>query len=118
MSEETTRNFWEVMRSFQWPEPRPISFRLYHDEVGRPIVYTMEALPGSYIEVDLETYTRASDRVRIRDGKLIVLEPKIHVSKLVWDQDSGTPCDPRDVCVIVDPDRPHKKWKLITNDID
>lgn len=118
MSEETTRNFLEVMKSFQWPEPQPVSFRLYHDEDGRPVVYTMEVLPGAYIEVDLETYTRASYHVRVRDGKLIVLEPKTHVTKLAQDQDLGTPCDPRDVCVIVDPERPHKKWKLITNDID
>lgn len=118
MSEETTRNFWEVMRSFQWPEPEPIFYRLYHDDSGRPIVYSMEALPGAYIEVGQETYTRASHNVRVRDGKLVVLQPKIHVSKLVRDQNSGTPCHPQDVCVVVDSMHTYHNWKKVTNDID
>jgi hypothetical protein len=118
MSEETTRNFWDVMRSFQWPEPEPISYRLYHDEDGTPIIYTMEALPGAYIEVDQETYTRASHHVRVRDGKLIVLQPKTTVTKLTKDPHSGMPCDTRDVCVVVDEKQAHTKWTKISNDID
>lgn len=118
MSEETTRNFWEAMQSFQWPEPEPISFRLYHDDDGKPLFYTMEHLPGAYIEVDAETYTRASHDVRVRDGRLIRLEPAIHVSRLVQDSNHGTACDPRDVCVVVDARQPHKKWKIKTNEID
>jgi len=118
MSEETTRNFWEVMESFQWPDPQPIFYRLYHDQDGRPIIYTMEDLPGAYIEVDQETYTRASHHVRVCEGKLVVLQPKIHVSQLVQDRNSGTPCHLQDVCVVVDPTHAHHKWKKATNDID
>ena len=118
MSEETTRNFWEVMRSFQWPDPQPIFYRLYHDDSGKPIIYTMEDLPGTYIEVDQDTYTKASHHVIVRDGKLVVLPPKIHVSKLVKDAKSGTPCHPQDVCVVIDPIHAHDKWKKTTNDID
>lgn len=118
MSEETTRNFWDVMQSFQWPEPEPISFRLYHDDNGKPLIYTMEHLPGAYIEVDADTYTRASHNVRVRDGRLILLEPAIRVSRLVKDPDNGMACDPRDVCVVVDALQSHEKWKTKTNDID
>ena len=118
MSEETTRNFWDVMRSFQWPEPEPISYRLYHNEDGTPIIYTMEALPGAYIEVDQETYTRASHQVKVCDGRLVTIEPKMHATKLTKDQDSGSPCDPRDVCVIVHDSSPHQKWKKTTNDVN
>jgi hypothetical protein len=78
----------------------------------------MEDLPGAYIEVDQETYTRASHHVRVRDGKLVMLPLKIHVSKLAKDTNSGTPCHPQDVCVIIDPTHAHEKWKKITNDID
>ena len=118
MSEETTRNLLKVMRSFQWPEPKPIFYRLYHDDDGRPIIYTMEALPGAYIEVDQETYTRASHQVRVCDGRLVTIEPKMHVTKLTKNRDSGLSCDRRDVCVIVDESLPHEKWKKITNDVD
>jgi len=118
MSEETTRNFLDVMRSFEWPDPEPIIYRLYHDESGKPLIYTMEALPGAYIEVDQATYTRGSFNVRVRDGRLIIIQPKHCVSKLRSHTDSGTPCDPRDVCVVVDVKQSHKKWSQLTNDID
>jgi hypothetical protein len=118
LSEETTQNFLSVMQSFEWPEPVPATYRLYHDEQGRPLIYTMEALPGAYIEVDQATYIRASYHVVIRDKKLLVLEPKTQVSKLVPDPQVGTPCDLRDVCVVVDSNRPHQKWTENTNDID
>jgi hypothetical protein len=117
MSEETTRNFLNVLQSFEWPEPMPVTYRLYHDEQGRPLIYTMEALPGTYIEVDQATYVKASYHVMVRDNKLIVLQPKTSVSRLVSDPEVGTPCDFRDVCVVVDPSRQHKKWTKQTNDI-
>ena len=118
MSEETTRNFFEVMRSFRWPDPEPIFYRLYHDQEGKPVLYSMENLPGAYIEVDQETYARASHDVRVRDGRLVVIESKRQASKLSIDPDHGTTCDPRDVCVVVDAAQAHKKWKRQTNEID
>jgi hypothetical protein len=56
MSQETTDNFWQAIKEFHWPEPEPIFFRLYYKEDGSPIVYTMEDLPGNYIDVDRDTY--------------------------------------------------------------
>jgi len=118
MSEETTRNFLEVMRSFQWPDPKPISYRLYHDADSRPLFYTMEDLPGTYIEVDAQTYTQACYDVKVKEGCLVILLPKMQVSRLVSDLESGTSCDTRDICVVTHSGRPHKKWKKTTNDID
>lgn len=118
MSDETTRNFWQVWRSFQWPEPVPVSYRLYHDEHGLPLFYTMEDAAGTYIEVDHATYALASHNVRVRDGRLIVLESRAQISKLRPDPELGTPCDPRDVCVVVDVGRRHKKWIKQLNDQD
>ena len=118
MSDETTQNFWSVIENFQWPDPEPVTYRLYHDDQGRPLIYTMEVLPGTYIEVDQPTYIHGSHQVLIKNGKLIVLEPRTQVSKLAKDPDSGMSCDTRDVCVIVGCDKPHQKWKKTTNDID
>ena len=117
MSEDTTRNFLEVIGSFHWPDPKPITYRLYHDPDGKPILYTMEDLPGTYIEIDQETYTLGSHNVVVRDKRLVVLEPKVYVSKLKSNADSGTPCDYRDVCVIVTPVKPHIKWKKQVDEI-
>ncbi len=118
MSNETTQNFLSVIENFQWPDPVSVTYRLYHDEQGRPLIYTMETLPGTYIEVDQTTYIHGSHQVRVKDGKLIVLEPRTQVSKLSRDNAQGTPCDQRDVCVVVASDRQHQKWKKITNDIN
>lgn len=118
MSEETTENFWSVIQSFEWPEPDPVSYRLYHDDQGRPLFYTMEHCAGSYVEVDQATYIQGSYHVVVRDGKLIHLQPRIKVSRLAPDTDCGTPCHPQDLCLIVSADRPHQKWKIKTNDCD
>jgi len=119
MSEETTRNFIEVMQSFIWPEPQPISYRLYHDDQGQPLFYSMEQLPGTYIEVDAATYAEAPHQVRVREGQLVRLDPKCSTHSLrPTADDQGVACDPRDVCVIVTADRAHKKWKKVINDID
>jgi hypothetical protein len=118
MSEETTQNFLSVMQSFKWPEPVPVIYRLYHDEQGRPLIYTMEALPGAYIEVDQPTYIRASHHVRVLDGKLIILPQTARVVKLRPHADHGVPCDSQDVCVVVSSDQPNKQWSLSAYDQD
>jgi hypothetical protein len=118
MSEETTRNFLAVMACFKWPDPVPVTYRLYHDEQGRPLIYTMEALPGAYIEVDQNTYIRASHHVRVLNGKLMILPQTARVVKLRPDRDHGVTCDPRDVCVIVTDDRPYQRWSMSTDDQD
>jgi len=100
MSQETTDNFWKALREIKWPEPTPIFFRLYYKEDGGPIVYTMEDLPGNYIDVDRDTYQLASMEVRVVDGKLVKLAQS-KVNKLI-PSDTGTHCHPQDVCVIVD----------------
>jgi len=115
--QENTENLLEFWQSFQWPEIQPVTYRLYHDDEGRPIIYTMEDLPGTYIEVDQATYIHGSFGVRVIDGKLTILEPAITAKKLQPSQDQGTPCDPRDVCVVVDHDAEHQKWNITTNEI-
>jgi hypothetical protein len=118
MSEETTQNFLAVMQSFEWPDPVPVTYRLYHDEQGRPLIYTMEALSGAYIEVDQDTYIRASHHVRVVDGKLMILPQIARVIKLRPHAEHGATCDPRDVCVIVTDDQPNQRWSMSADDQD
>lgn len=116
MSNETTKNFLEIWNTFQWPEPQPVVYRLYHDEQGRPLFYSMEDLPGAYIAVDQSTYINGLRNVRVVDGKLTILEHSITATRLQIAAEGGTPCDSRDICVIVESNRPHTKWKLPTDD--
>jgi len=115
--QENTENFLEFWQSFQWPEIQPVIYRLYHDDQGRPIIYTMEDLPGTYIEVDRATYIHGSFGVKVVDGKLVIIEPAVVTTKLQPSQDQGTPCDLRDVCVVVDQSVEHQKWTKIINEI-
>jgi len=111
----TPEEFWATLHAM--PEPKPVFYRLYYNDDGTPICYTMEDLPGKYIEVDQETYTLADYSVRVVDEKLIKIIPKRTVQKLSPNT-QGTACDPRDVCVIIGEEHPHIKWSISKHETD
>lgn len=113
---ETTENFLRVMAEFDWPEPRPVTYRLYHNADGTARFYTMEDLPGDYILVDRETYVADCRNVRVVQGKLIFVAPTRTVKLLQPSTDVGTACHPQDVTVVVTGDRPHTKWSIVQNE--
>ena len=107
---ETTENFWRALAE-PAPEPAPIFFRLYYNERGEPVSYSMDHLPGNYIEIDAETYHRSSSNVRVVDGKLVPVVYKRPISKLT-PSTAGTPCHPTNVSVIVLSSQDHQCWML------
>ena len=115
---ENETNLLKALAEFKWTEPAPIFFRLYYNEDGTPQFYSMEDLPGEYIEIDVETYTIASFNVRVVDQKLIHTRSRYGLQKLQPHPDIGTACDPADVCVIVSEQHPHIKWSIVNNEID
>ena len=106
----TPEQFWSILHNM--PEPLPVSYRLYHDDQGRPLFYSMETVPGTYIEIDQATFARSASNVRVRDGKLIEITWAT-TTKLV-PGNSGSTCHPDNVAVIVTEDRPHTKWSRKT----
>jgi hypothetical protein len=112
MNEE---EFWSILHTI--PEPTQIFYRLYYNDNGSPIIYTMEDLPGNYIEVDQSTYVLTPFNVKVVDSKLVYIKPVVTVKKLQPNID-GTACNPRDVCIVVDTDQPHTNWKLVNNEIN
>ena len=106
----TEEEFWAALAPAD-PPPKP-TYRLYYDSQGHPLFYSMSLEPGNYIEIDQDTYHRAPRYVRVREGKLEILNYLVHAKLVPGEQ--GTTCSPQDVCVVVDPDRDHVKWSLKT----
>ena len=103
----------ELIKMFQAiPEPPSPFFRLYYDHEGRPLFYSMEDRPGTYIEIDQATFARNPSNVRVRDGKLVEVTWST-TTKLV-PGNSGSPCHPDNVAVIVAEDQPHQRWSKKT----
>ena len=111
MNKISAEDFWKVFQEPLPPAPE-IFYRLYYRDNGSPVCYTMEDLPGTYIEVDKSTYLTGSYNVRVIDKKLVHMTPQSLIAKLQPNPSTGTPCDPQNVCVVVSEDQPHVKWSL------
>jgi hypothetical protein len=107
MNEDEFLKIWLTV-----PEPKPVFYRLYHDSNGVPLFYSMEDVPGTYIEIDQATFSRGATNVRVRDGKLVEVTWKT-TTKLV-PGNTGTPCHPEDVTIVVSEQQPHQKWSKRT----
>ena len=95
------------------PEPRPVFYRLYHDAQGVPLFYSMEDVPGTYIEIDQKTFARNASNIRVRDGKIVELTWRT-TARLEQTDGIGTPCYPSDVAIVVSPEQPHQCWSKQT----
>ena len=114
-SELTEQEFWGALAAM--PEPQPIFYRLYYNDDGTLICYSMEDLPGNYIDIDQETYSRSPGNIKVVAGKLIEIILANTVTQMQPNLDNGLPCDPRDICVVVSVVDPHIKWGVQINDI-
>lgn len=115
MSQETTDNFWAVWNNWQPNSPAQIFYRLYYDDHGDLLFYSMEDLPGNYIEIDQKAFAASASNVKVINGQLKYLTTT-KTKKIVPGNDIGTACHPNDVCVVVDPTQVHVKWSYKTNE--
>ena len=95
------------------PVPKSLVYKLYHDDQGLPLFYSMEDLPGNWIEIDQSVFSRSPSHVRVIDGKLVEQRWR-KTSKLV-PGDHGTACHVDDVMIVVDQSQPHIKWSKQSN---
>jgi hypothetical protein len=107
----TEQEFWEIL--LDAPTTRPIFYRAYYNNDGWVESYSMEDLPGKYVDIDQTTYV-VSPYARVVNNKLIVIKPTSNATKLVPGT-SGTSCDSRDVCVVADI-KETVKWSLKHNE--
>lgn len=83
----------------QMPEPKPLIYRLYHDPQGEPLFYSMEDLPGNYIDIDQATFSRNAMNLKVKNGKLV--EVTWQTTQKLKPSTSGTQCHSQDVAVLV-----------------
>lgn len=103
----------ELIALFQAaPEPQQPFFRLYYNQDGVPLFYSMADEPGTYIDITAEEYHRGATNVRVRDRKIVQVTWAT-TAKLV-PGNSGSPCHPDNVAVIVAEDQPHIRWSKHT----
>jgi hypothetical protein len=93
----TPEEFWDILHNT--PEPLPVFYRLYYNDSGQPVCYSMEDLPGNYIDIDAETFGLAPLNVRVVDGRLKYITTRTS-DKLV-PGNTGTMCHPQSVAVVV-----------------
>ena len=106
----TPEEFWSILHHM--PEPNPVFYRLYYNADGVPLFYSMVDEPGTSIEITPEEYHRNVSNVRVRDGQLVEVTCAT-TTKLV-PGNSGSPCHPDNVAVIVAEDQPHIRWSKQT----
>jgi len=112
MTEEEFLEFW---KNIQWPKPKPVYYRLYHNDVGEPLFYSHEDLPGRHIDITPEQFVLQDQSVKIVDGKL-VRQRQTRITKLV-PRNSGVLCHSNDVTIVVD-QQPGQYWKKKENVVD
>jgi len=112
MNEQEFLDFWKTI---EWPEIKPVFYRLYHNDNGIPLFYSQEDLPGKYIDITPEQFALQNMSVRVSDAKIIQYKT-IWVAKLV-PADSGTVCHSQDVAIVV-VDQPGQHWKKKENVIE
>jgi len=106
----TNDNFWLALQQQQPIETGVPRYRLYYNDLGDPLFYSMDDLPGNYIEIDPDVFRAGPANVKVVDGKLTIIKTAT-VHKL-RPHTEGTACHPQDVAVVVTESEPHIKWSL------
>ena len=112
MTEEEFLEFW---RNYKWTDATPAYYRLYYDDLGLPLFYSQEDLPGKYVDVTPEQFALQDREIKVVDGKCI-RQRTARMTKLV-PADSGTLCHVQDVTVVVS-DQPGQYWKKKENVVE
>ena len=84
-------------------------YKLYYNDDGSPLYYSMEDLPGQFIYVDQNIYQCSRYDVKIVYGKLKSLNESSIFKYVKVDSESSTTVrtDPTDITLIVDSECDH-----------
>ena len=103
----TPDEFWSILHAV--PAAVPVFYRLYYNESGIPLFYSMTDQPGTYIEIDQATYARAPSNVRVKNKQLV--EVTWQTAQKLTPAAAGTQCHSQDVAVVVNSNGQYWKKK-------
>jgi len=106
----TEQEFWDIMAAI--PEPQPLTYRLYHDDQGLLLFYSMDRVPGNYIEITAKQFHAGATNVRVKDGQLVTV--KFTTTTVLDHSDHGVPCHPDNVAIVVTTEQEHQCWSKRT----
>ena len=104
--------FLQALAEFDWTQPEQrTEYRLYYNDDGTIICYTMDDLPGNFIVVDRQTFAEMRYDAVVRNGKLVYTS--VPQSWKLKPTDAGDyACHSSDITIIVSNDYPNKTyWK-------
>lgn len=99
--------FWHILHDV--PEPSPVFWRMYYNDDGSLICYSMEELPHNYIEIDAHLYHQGPLNVRVVNGAIRYIHRES--SRKLIPGETGTTCHPDDILVVVN-NEPNTKWAI------
>jgi hypothetical protein len=68
----------------------------------------MEDVPGTYLTIEAETLSLSATKVIVQDGQLFEI---INTTTAKLEPaNTGTPCDPDDVTIVVPETNQHQRW--------
>lgn len=108
--DESERNLLEGLAMVKWPDPPAQFYRLYYQEDGTPVCYSMEEWPHQYIEVDRDTFWLGDMNVKVIDGAIRYI--KIANAEKLSPNGQGTPCHSLNVAIVVSEDQPNIRWSI------
>jgi hypothetical protein len=104
---------------FQEVADEVIEYRLYYDDHGRVVTYTMDKMEGDYVVIDKQTFAEARPDIRVINGRITTVNPNFIVCKLMPHDYEGTLCAYEDISILVDEDVEAKsqRWKINTYEL-
>lgn len=94
-----SEQLFEALKNLKSPPEANKEFRLYYDDRGEPLFYSMEQHDANFIVVDAETYAQGRYDIVIDDQQRIVPKARFRYKKLI-PADVGTACHASDVMIV------------------
>ena len=110
---QTFEQLWSLV---QPPTEHTPTYRLYYDNQGYLLFYSMDDLPGQWVAINAEQFAKADSHVKVVDGTVVPLN-RIQSKKLV-PSDCGTTCATASVAIVLPESETGQKWCLKTYETD